>query len=335
MYAVIFGEQVTEGPLNPSRYAQIDGPGIGGARLAAADFSDSPVMLEGEGGDIIEEEFQASQIMGGNAVVAVPEPDVAETDNNASERRKIITHTIEEDETAESIAKRYGISLNTVLWANNLRARDTLKVGDILTILPTTGVLHIVKSGDTVEDIADDYGVRGIDIAKYNGLEDSDELSLGQNLIVPDGALNIPVAAPRIAPRDEVATADRSALPGVDPKGAAWVWPTTTHHISQGFRWGHTGADIDNKYEPAYASRAGKATFVGWLGGYGNLIVLDHGDGFTSYYAHLSKFYVNKGDEIAQGENIGVTGSTGRSTGPHLHFEIRRNGVPRNPLSYF
>lgn len=319
--------------MDPSTYAQIEGPGIGGARLAAADVGSSLVMIEGKGGEIVDEELEASQQVSGNTVIARPEPVVAETDD-ASARRKIIIHTIAEDETAESIAERYGISLNTVLWANNLRARDILTVGDKLTILPTTGVLHIVKSGDTIEGLADLYGVRGLDIATYNGLEDSGKLSISQKLIIPDGAVSSPVAAPRIVPPGKVAATD-PASPGVDPKGADWVWPTTTHHISQGFRWGHTGVDLDNDYQPVYATRAGKTAFTGWLGGYGNLIILDHEDGFTSYYAHLSKFTVSKGQAVTAGANIGVVGDTGRSSGPHLHFEIRKNGVPGTPLSYF
>lgn len=333
LYTLISGEEVTEGTLHPSAYAQADGPGIGGARLAAMDVGSSLVTIEGQGGEIFEEEFQASQIMGGNAVLAIPDPDVTETKGEGHTSRRITTYTVQEGDTLDDIAKRHKITLNSVLWANNLRPSDTLTVGDVLTIPPMSGVIHKVKSGDTVERLADLYGVRGIEIAKYNGLEDSNELHVDQILFIPDGAKPAP-ASPRIVPRSQVAVTE-PAPPGVGPGGAAWLWPTTTRHIAQGFRAYHTGVDLDNKYERAFATRAGKATFVGWLGGYGNLVILDHGDGFTTYYAHLSKFYVTKDQSVAKGDVVGQVGSTGRSSGPHLHFEIRKSGIPHNPLGYF
>ncbi|MEK7556603.1 MAG: peptidoglycan DD-metalloendopeptidase family protein [Patescibacteria group bacterium] len=333
LYTVISGEEVKEGAMDPSRYAQIEGPGIGGARLAAADFSDSPVMLEeGEGGDILDEESAAAEIVSNGALRAVPEPGTTDTDH-ASERRRIVTHTIEEGETFESIAQRFGISLNSVLWANDLSARDTLKPGDILTIPPGTGVIHKVKKNETVEGLADYYGIRGVDIAKANELENSSELDIGQVLFMPDGQKPAPKpSAPRIVPRGEIARGEPG--PGVDASGADWVWPTSTHHISQGFGR-HKGVDLDNHYGPIYATRAGVVAKTIWLGGYGNLAIVDHGDGYTSYYAHMSKFTVDEGQTVAAGDHIGFVGSTGRSTGPHLHFEIRKNGVPTSPLSYF
>lgn len=303
------------------------------------DVNDSLVMIENQGGEILEEEFQASQIVGGNAVVAFPEPVVAEpgSEPGAGRRNRIITHTVRSEETAESIAKEYGISLNTVLWANNLRANDKIKVGDVLTILPTTGVLHFVKSGDTVVGLAQKYDANGKEIVAYNGLEDSSKLSIGQRLIIPDGAMPAPVTPRFTTPSHDQPDSAVPVPPSTLASGDGFLWPTVTRHLSQGFRWGHTGVDIDNRTPntPIYAAAAGTVEFSGWLGGYGNLVIVNHGNGLSTYYAHNRQNHVTKGQSVTKGQAVATMGSTGRSTGPHLHFEVRKNGIPQNPLAYF
>jgi murein DD-endopeptidase MepM/ murein hydrolase activator NlpD len=114
------------------------------------------------------------------------------------------------------------------------------------------------------------------------------------------------------------------------------VWPTVGNHIAQYFRWGHTGIDIDNRERPAiYAALNGTVEFAGWLGAYGNLIIINHGNGMQTYYAHNSKHYVGQGESVDKGQAIAQMGSTGRSTGPHVHFEVRRNGAPINPMGMY
>lgn len=330
LYTLISGEEVTEGPLDPAAYAQTEGPGIGGARLAALDVSDT-------GLDLItfeDPEVTFSETLGGTAVVAPLQPIAAEPGSDTATRRQSLIYTIQEADTVVSIAAQFNVSENTVLWANGLSSRSILTVGDHLTILPITGVLHTVGSGDTISEIAKEYDASAKDIVEFNQLEDSDELHLGQKLIIPDGAI-APSQAPRITPRREVA-ATGPAPEGIAGPASGFLWPTTTRHISQGFKWGHTGVDIDNRSRPAiYAAEAGTVAFTGWLGGYGNLIILDHGHGLSTYYAHVDKFYTSKGASVSQGDAIAQMGDTGRSSGPHLHFEVRKNGRPVNPLGVY
>lgn len=338
LYSFISGEEVVEGPLDPSAYAQTDGPGIGGSRLAAIDASDTDLIT------FDDPEVQFAETLGGNAVVAplqplVPEPGTVDEGDVKIKRPTI--YTVQDGDTIASIAAKFDVSTNTILWANGLSSRTTIKVGDHITILPITGVLHTVAPGDTVGEIANKYDAKGKDIIAFNGLGDDGKLKIGQKIIIPDGAVAAPAQVPQIVPQGTY-VADRDTEPGPTPEpatviGAGWVWPTVTRHISQYFgASGHTGVDIDNRSRPAvFAAQPGTVQFAGWLGGYGNLIILDHGSGITTYYAHLEKFYVNRGQQVAKGSAVGKMGSTGHSTGPHVHFEVRKNGRPINPLGFF
>lgn len=333
LYNVIAGEEVIEGPLDPSAYASTDSPGIGGARLAAIDASTSLDLITGE-----DPEVNFSNTLGGNVLVAplnpiVPEP-ASDTPPASIATKKSQIYTIQPGDTIAGIAAEFNVSTNTVLWANGLSSSDTIQVGDHLTILPTTGVLHTVSSGDTLLAIANKYDVDAKEVADYNGLSDTGKLSIGQKLIVPDGYI-APQAAPRIVTED-TRIADGPVPPSSTATSVGLIWPTTSKHISQYFRWGHTGVDIDNRsYPPVYAAASGTVEFAGFLGGYGNLVIVNHGGGTVTYYAHNSSLYVTKGTQVSQGQTIAKVGSTGRSTGPHLHFEIRQQGRPINPLSMY
>lgn len=340
LYSLMSGEEVAEGPLDPSAYAQTDAPGVGGARLAAVDASDLNVIT------FDDPEVQFAETLGGNAVVAplqplVPEPGTDESGQSSSRSgfpSKPHVYTVQDGDTIASIAAKFDVSINTVLWANGLGSRDIIKVGDHLTILPTTGVLHTVQSGDTVLAIASRYEAKASDIIEYNGLDEEAKLSIGQKIVIPDGYIE-PRTAPQVAPRDSQLARDESDGPTPPPapvEGSGFIWPTITQHISQYFRWGHTGIDIDNRSRPAvFAAEAGTVEFTGWLGGYGNLVILNHGNGLSTYYAHLEKFYVSKGEHVAKGAAIAKMGSTGRSSGSHLHFEVRRGGRPVNPMGMY
>ncbi|MEX0649546.1 MAG: peptidoglycan DD-metalloendopeptidase family protein [Candidatus Andersenbacteria bacterium] len=342
LYSLISGEEITEGPLDPSAYAQTDAPGTGGARLAVVDASDVNLIT------FDDPEVTFAQTLGGNAVVAplqpvVPEPG-SEDSGDAGDPRpstpgKPHVYTVQEDDTIAGIAAKFDVSVNTVLWANGLNSKTVIKAGDHITILPTTGVLHTVTSGDTVLGIANKYDAKAADVLTYNNLGDGSRLSIGQKLIVPDGYVEQRSAPAVVSGNTRIAREEESG-PTPEPApvspGGGWVWPTTSKHISQYFRGGHTGIDIDNRSRPSvFASQGGVVEFRGWLGGYGNLIIINHGGGLTTYYAHLDAFYVAKGQKVSSGDAIGKMGSTGRSTGPHVHFEVRRNGKPTNPMAVF
>lgn len=337
LYTLVSGEEVVAGPLDPSAYAQSDAPGMGGARLAAVDA--------GLGVDIItfdNPEVQFSATLGGNVVVAPLSPILQDTSSESQEtavkKPQAKIYTVQDGDTIAGIAEDFGVSTSTILSTNGLTERDVIKAGDHLTVLPTSGVLHTVASGDTLLAIANKYDVDAAAVAEFNELGDTHKLSIGQKLIIP-GATVTPVNAPRIVPSDtRIASRDpEGPTPGpVQSIGSGFVWPTTTKHISQYFRWGHTGIDIDNRSRPAiYAADSGTVEFAGWLGAYGNLIIVNHGGGLQTYYAHNEAHYVAKGQKVAKGAAIAKMGSTGRSTGPHVHFEVRRNGAPINPMGMF
>ncbi len=339
--AYVSGEEVAEGPLDPSAYAQTAAPGTGGSRLAVVDASDAYFIT------FDNPEVQFAQTLEGNAVVAPLNPVLTEPGEESEESEsgaapaKPFIYTVEDGDTIAGIASKFEISTNTVLWANGLGEKDIIKTGDHLNILPTTGVLHKVASGDTVLGIANEYKADAKKVIAYNNLGEDAKLSIGQAIVIPEGYI-----APRQAPqtvsqntriaRDPDGSEPTPPPQDVSSTGNGFLWPTTTKHLSQYFRGGHTGVDIDNRARPAiFAAQGGTVEFAGWLGGYGNLIIVNHGSGLTTYYAHLEKFYVTRGQSVAKGAAIAKMGSTGRSTGPHLHFEVRRFGRPINPLGMY
>ncbi|MDA1168760.1 MAG: LysM peptidoglycan-binding domain-containing M23 family metallopeptidase [bacterium] len=342
LHAYLSGEEISEGPLDPSAYAKTDSPGTGGSRIAVVEASDANFIT------FDDAEVQFAQTLEGNAVVAPLQPVLSDGSDTERQKGPVINvaskpfiHTVEDGETIAGIASKFGISTNTILWTNGLSGNDVIKVGDHLTILPTTGVLHKVASGETVLEIAGEYNAKASEIIAYNNLGENAALSIGQKLIIPEGYI-----APREAPRtvsQNTRTArdsdkDEPTPPPADTgkSGKGLVWPTTTRQLSQGYRGGHTGIDIPNRSRPPiFAAQSGTVEFTGWLGGYGNLIIVNHGGGLTTYYAHLDKFYVAAGQKVSKGAAIGKMGSTGRSTGPHLHFEVRRGGRPINPVGMY
>jgi len=253
---------------------------------------------------------------------------------------EIITHTVNEDETLSSIAQRYGLSVDTILWANNLKENSTIKPGQELDILPIDGVRHKVKRGETIFTIAKRYGLDEsqaqmiVDYPFNEFLNDETfELVAGQWLMVPEGVkpteTGVPVAR-------QVPVAQFTPDAGSVVAHGSFVWPAAGR-ITQGYRFYHRAIDIASSGGgPILAADSGVVTTAGWPdgGGYGNRVVIDHGNGFVTLYAHLSVVQVQIGQRVNKGDVLGQMGSTGRSTGTHLHFEIRNGGALVNPLSY-
>lgn len=264
-------------------------------------------------------------------------------DNDATSsekpREEIIYYTVQAGDTVSTISRRFGITVNTVLWANDLSAFSLLRIGDRLTILPQSGVLYTVKKGDTLAKIAQVYEIELEKILSCNSIGSS--LSIGQKLVIP-GAKKITVSS-SIAKKTKNSYTGISIIkdlikpPSSKPTGNKMAWPAGGHRISQYFSWRHPGLDIANKVgTPIYASDSGVVIISqgGYNGGYGNTIVVDHGGGKKTRYGHASKLFVKVGDVVEKGETIAAMGSTGRSTGSHLHFEVIINGSKYNPLSY-
>lgn len=246
-------------------------------------------------------------------------------------RQGIITYTVRTGDTLYGIAEMFGISAETIMWANGELEYhpDLLKIGQVLVILPIDGVYHTVVQGDTLASIAQQYKVdiSAIIECKYNNLESPYHISPGQKLIVPGGKKPY---TPRVV----------HVYSGPIPEGAAkgsgsFAWPTSGT-ITQGFKPMHMAIDIGAPIGTAVvAADSGYVVTAGWSEyGYGKYVVIDHGNGFQTLYAHLHTILVQLGQSVGKGEKIGTVGQTGRATGSHLHFEIRYHGVQRNPLGY-
>ena len=247
-------------------------------------------------------------------------------------RNQIDYYTVAIGDTISDIADRFGISINTILWENNLTAYTLIRPGDKLTILPTSGVQHKVSRGQTLAKIAKQYGVEVDKIIEANRLASLNDIQIGEKLIIPGGRKII--SAPATYTVRSLAPAAPAAK--IVSSGRL-LWPTVCQRLTQYFRWRHTGIDIAcGTGKAIYAADAGVVVKAqgGWNGGYGTMIVIDHGNGLQTLYGHNSKNYVKVGDEVAKGQLIAAMGSTGRSTGPHVHFEVWSGGVKKNPLTY-
>lgn len=257
-----------------------------------------------------------------------------------SGRENIIFHKVEPGESIGLLAQKYGISVATILWANNLTERSYIRPGDNLKILPMTGLVHKVAKGQTLGKIATLYKVKTSDIVTYNKLkEDGSDIVVGEELLIPGGSkiASVVVPAKTSNPTRQYYGLNSVAAPPITSGGDGYLWPAGVRRITQYFGLRHTGLDIAGPIgTPIYATRAGVVTRsqCGYNGGYGCYIIIDHGGGMSSLYGHNSRLYVTVGEQVAQGQNIALMGSTGRSTGPHSHFEIRVNGKRVNPLKY-
>jgi LysM repeat protein len=251
---------------------------------------------------------------------------------------EIITHVVEEGETISSIATRYGLQPSTILWENDLTETAKITPGQELKILPVDGVRHKVTRGETIYSIAKKYGLDEaqaqviVDYPFNEFLNDETfDLVVGQHLVVPDG---VPPAAPATTRR--LATSTLTPDAGSVSATGSYIWPASGS-ISQNYRFYHKAIDISNRGGgPILAADAGVVVTSGWVdnSGYGNRVVIDHGNGSVTLYAHMSAVQVRVGQRVNRGDVLGQMGSTGRSTGVHLHFEIRQGGALLNPLNF-
>lgn len=274
-------------------------------------------------------------------------------------RTKTETYIVREGDVIGQIAADFNVNVGTILWANGLTTRSTIRPGQALKIPPVSGVLHTVKSNDTLISIAKRYDANVDEIREANQLAPDAVLTLGEELVVPGGTpptLTTSVAAAPSNVRSSVpistisgkaydlyqevtGNSDDRARPDdrtEEPATTRLLWPTDHHQINQYFGWRHTGLDIHGRYENAiYASEDGVVEVAGWnSGGYGLMVLLNHGGGLKTRYAHASKLFVTAGQQVKRGEVLAMVGTTGRSTGPHLHYEVILNGSFQNPLAW-
>ena len=264
-------------------------------------------------------------------------------DNEIAQRTDNVVYTVKNGDVLGAIAEQFGISVNTILWANDLTWSSTIKAGQQLTILPQSGIEHEVKSGDTVLAIAKKYQVAADDIISNNKLASASDIRSGDLLFIPNGVKPTAVkssytpktVAKNTPAKNENVYSDEKVPGASEDTNTKLLWPVLSQRITQYFHWGHSGLDIGDKTgNPIYAAESGKVERSGWSTGYGYNVVINHGNGLTTLYGHASKLLVKAGDTVTRGETIALVGSTGWSTGPHLHMEVRVNDVKKNPLNY-
>jgi len=290
----------------------------------------------------------SSNIIADDSGFLIPiNPQTGQADR--SEMTDKITHIVKSGETLSLIAADYGLKTSTLMWENKIGENSVLKVGQKLVIPPVDGVTHEVKSGQTIEKIATLYNVDKESIIKQNGLEGK-TISAGEDVFVPGGKQIVkpaPVLATSQYRSTSIArtqTPTRVALAGttVAPITGKPLIRPTRGVVTQGYHSYHRAIDIaDRSKPPIWAAAAGtvvKASSGTWGGGYGNHVIIDHGNGMQTLYAHMDYLTVSVGQHVKQGEVIGRMGNTGRVygvTGIHLHFEVRVNGVKQVPSYYW
>ncbi|MBI5654297.1 M23 family metallopeptidase [Candidatus Uhrbacteria bacterium] len=275
-------------------------------------------------------------------IAAQPLPD---TEESTKPRTKTENYTVQENDTISTIAQRFGVNVGTLLWNNNLQERQYIKPGDVLRIPPVSGMLVKVKSGDTLGKLATRYSGDQDEIANFNNIAADEPLQAGAELMIPGGK------PPEIA-QTQTQIAVRAKNQVTEPKPSSvkkpadldtkelpktkMLWPTSGHVITQYFGWKHIGLDVDGDYSsPLYSAADGVVEKAEWSNaGYGLMILIRHDNSTQTRYGHASKIFVKKGDTVKRGQVIAMMGTTGRSTGTHLHFEVIINGKRVNPLGY-
>jgi murein DD-endopeptidase MepM/ murein hydrolase activator NlpD len=227
---------------------------------------------------------------------------------------------VRDGDTLSSIAKMFNVSVNTLRWANNVSS-NTVSVGQTLTILPISGVRHTVKSGDTVQSIAKLYKANLDDILSYNNISADTKLNAGDVVIVPDGEIS----------SGESSAPVRFVQSSTQVVSGYYLRPVSGR-LTQGLH-GHNAVDLGSPIgTPILAAASGRVIISkmgGWNGGYGNYVVIQHDNGTQTLYAHAQSTIVSVGDSVTRGQIIAYVGLTGKTTGPHLHFEVRG---ARNPF---
>ncbi len=306
--------------------------------LLEAAINPDPNPAKGRGG---------VSLAGGSALIAYAGPDgtIVDVDRSVTGGR-ISSYTVREGDSLSDIADMFDVSVNTILWANNLTTKSAITPGSTLVILPVSGLRHTIGKGETLASLAKDYGSDADEIASYNGLDTDAGLTAGSNIIIPGG--EVAAAPAKAVAKAKVASASAkgkaatvskpkikmgggmgSILPTGDTSSTAssgFTNPVPAGRLSQGIH-GWNSVDIAAPMGSPIFAAAGGTVIVsrvgGWNGGYGNYVVIDHGNGVQTLYAHMTTDMVSVGQSVAKGEQIGSVGKTGEATGYHLHFEVR------------
>ena len=234
-------------------------------------------------------------------------------------------YTIGEGENLTTISRKIGVNLDTLVSVNKITNANKLKPGQKIIIPNRNGLLYTIKQNENIEEVASKYDIQLNRILAFNKIDEISDIEIGDDIFLPGAKYTL----------DE----------RIEKFGQMFSLPVTVTRISSLFgyrvhpitkvRTKHTGVDIPGSLNtPVYAARKGKVIFAGYSGGYGNLVIVRHDKGYTTYYGHLNKITTKIGANVGVGVMIGRMGSTGNSTGSHLHFEVRRNGEALNPIDF-
>ncbi|EHI78791.1 hypothetical protein HMPREF9093_00966 [Fusobacterium sp. oral taxon 370 str. F0437] len=341
-------------------YFQLDEADNGGLELATSNFTTFEKEYNFVKEEKVEEEEKEGEKEKEKKKSAPPPPKRAEQ----------ITYKVKKKDTIPAIAKKYGVKQDTILMNNKNALNNKMKVGETITFPSIDGLYYKLEKNDTLSKIAKKYGISVVDIVDYNNINPK-KLKAGTTIFLkgvtlqkykdvegrliakeekkknknkdkekpektPKGTKGTPPPPP---PQDDDDGGKAAAY-----SGAGFAYPVRYAGVSSPFgnRYHpvlkryilHTGVDLVAKYVPLRAAKAGVVTFAGNMSGYGKIIIIKHDNGYETRYAHLSVISTNVGEHVNQGDLIGKTGNSGRTTGAHLHFEIRQNGSPKNPMKY-
>ena len=345
-------------------YFQLDEADNGGLELTTSNFTTFEKEYNFVKEEKVEEDKKEGEKEKEKEKPASPPPP---------KRAEQITYKVKKKDTIPAIAKRYGIKQDTILMNNKNALNNNMKVGDTITFPSIDGLYYKLEKNDTLSKIAKKYGISVVDIVDYNNVNPK-RLKAGATIFLKGVTLQKykdvegRLIAAQQAKEDKKKNKDKEkpekppkgtkgAPPPPPPQddgddggkaasysGAGFAYPVRYAGVSSPFgnRYHpvlrryilHTGVDLVAKYVPLRAAKAGVVTFAGNMSGYGKIIIIRHDNGYETRYAHLSVISTNVGEHVNQGDLIGKTGNSGRTTGAHLHFEIRQNGVPKNPMKY-
>jgi murein DD-endopeptidase MepM/ murein hydrolase activator NlpD len=243
------------------------------------------------------------------------------------------TYKVREGDTVDTIATQYALTASTILWANDLGVEDTLQIGQELKVPAVDGLVYTIQQDDTLWGIANDVGVDETKILQANPDLDPANIHPGQVVLLPGGQ---PTTRRQVASRGSNSGRPSGHKlvnwPADGPLTDSFGWRT---HPVYGTRAFHDGMDLSlPSGTPLVATASGTVTMAGRNGGYGLVVRIDHGGGIETEYAHMSQIGVAVGDTVGAGEQIGLSGNTGVSTGPHLHFMVIIGGSPADPASW-
>ncbi|MBU6214265.1 peptidoglycan DD-metalloendopeptidase family protein [Patescibacteria group bacterium] len=277
------------------------------------------------------------QTSGGKALLAYAGPSGTIADvASSTPSDRISIYVVRPGDTLSEIASMYGVSVNTIIWANNLSGATDVHPGDTLIILPVSGLEHTVAKGDTLKSLAAKYGADATEIAQYNGVDANTPLVIGSRIMIPGGELGGPSqSSPAKRPGGSRSTKDPYRGGGGALIAGYFSNPIMGGIITQGLH-GWNAVDIGAAIgTPIHAAADGTVIIVrnngGFNGGYGNYVVITHPNGTQTLYAHLRAAIVSPGQEVSDSQIIGYVGMTGHTTGPHVHFEVRGAA---NPFSH-